>query len=51
MTAANPTLDTASQRPATGMDTAARQLIRNTLGRLFGSDDGDRVPTGQLPNH
>jgi hypothetical protein len=28
---ANPMLDTASQRPATGMDTAARQLILNTL--------------------
>lgn len=27
----NPVLDTASQRPATGMDTAARQLILNTL--------------------
>jgi hypothetical protein len=28
---ANPMLDTASQRPATGMDKAARQLILNTL--------------------
>jgi hypothetical protein len=32
----NPMLDTASQRPATGMDKAARQLILNTLG---GSSD------------
>jgi hypothetical protein len=29
---ANPMLDTASQRPATGMDKAARRLILNTLG-------------------
>jgi hypothetical protein len=29
---ANPMLDTASQRPATGMDKATRQLILNTLG-------------------
>jgi hypothetical protein len=31
MAMANPMLDTASQRPATGMDKAARQLILNTL--------------------
>lgn len=31
MSAANPMLDTASQRPATGMDKAARQLILNAL--------------------
>jgi hypothetical protein len=31
MNAANPTLDTASQRLATGMDEAARQLILNAL--------------------
>jgi hypothetical protein len=28
---ANPMLDTASQRPATGMDKGARQLILNAL--------------------
>ena|GEM_PF-1702230 len=31
MNAANPMLDTASQRPATGMDVAARKLILKTL--------------------
>jgi hypothetical protein len=38
MTAANPMLDTASQRPATGMDVPARKLILKTLESCSNQD-------------